>query len=45
MKITIIGTGNIGAGLGRRWATAGHQIIYGVRDSLTPLAKELVTSI
>ena len=32
MKIGIIGAGNIGATLGRKWAAAGHQLCYGVRD-------------
>jgi NADPH-dependent F420 reductase len=32
MRIGIIGTGNIGAGLGRKWAALGHNIVYGVRD-------------
>ena len=32
MNIGIIGTGNIGAPLGRLWAAAGHQVIFGSRD-------------
>lgn len=32
MRIGIIGAGNIGSTLGRRWAAAGHTIIYGARD-------------
>ncbi len=32
MDIAIIGAGNIGSTLGKRWATRGHTIIYGVRD-------------
>lgn len=32
MRIAIIGTGNIGTGLGRKWSTMNHVIIYGVRD-------------
>jgi 8-hydroxy-5-deazaflavin:NADPH oxidoreductase len=32
MKIAIIGTGNIGGTLGKRWLDAGHDIILGVRD-------------
>jgi predicted dinucleotide-binding enzyme len=32
MKIAIIGAGNLGGTLGRRWAKAGHSIIFGVRD-------------
>ena len=32
MKIAIIGTGNIGGTLGRRWLAAGHEVTYGSRD-------------
>ncbi|MDX1522321.1 MAG: NAD(P)-binding domain-containing protein, partial [Anaerolineae bacterium] len=32
MKIAVVGTGNVGSTLGRRWAEAGHQITYGTRD-------------
>jgi 8-hydroxy-5-deazaflavin:NADPH oxidoreductase len=33
MKIGILGAGNIGGNLGRRWAKHGHTIRFGVRDS------------
>ena len=26
MNITVIGRGNVGGGLGRRWALAGHSV-------------------
>ena len=32
MKIGILGAGNIGGNLGRRWAAAGHTIRFGVPD-------------
>lgn len=32
MKIAIIGAGNVGATLGRRFSELGHQVFYGVRD-------------
>lgn len=32
MKIGIIGAGNIGSVLGRKWAAAGHEIHFGVRN-------------
>jgi NADPH-dependent F420 reductase len=32
MKIAVIGTGNVGGALGRRWANAGHEVIFGSRD-------------
>ncbi len=48
MKIALIGSGNIGAGLGRAWAKHGHTIVYGVRDvadpELTALCKEIGAS-
>jgi predicted dinucleotide-binding enzyme len=31
MKIAIIGTGNVGGTLGRRWRAAGHDVAYGSR--------------
>jgi predicted dinucleotide-binding enzyme len=31
MKIAVIGTGNIGGTLGRRWLAAGHEVAYGSR--------------
>lgn len=32
MQLGIIGAGNVGAALGRRWTTAGHEVMFGVRD-------------
>ncbi len=32
MKIAILGTGNIGGTLGRKWAAAGHTVIFGTRE-------------
>jgi 8-hydroxy-5-deazaflavin:NADPH oxidoreductase len=32
LKIAIIGAGNVGSALGRRWAALGHDIVFGVRD-------------
>jgi len=29
----VIGTGNVGGALGRRWAQAGHQVVFGTRDA------------
>ena len=31
MKIAIIGVGSVGAGLGERLATVGHEVVFGVR--------------
>ena len=32
MKIAVIGKGNIGGSLGRKWRAAGHDVVYGARD-------------
>jgi predicted dinucleotide-binding enzyme len=32
VKIAVIGTGNIGGTIARKWGAAGHQIIFGARD-------------
>jgi 8-hydroxy-5-deazaflavin:NADPH oxidoreductase len=32
MNIGVIGTGNMGSGLGRLWANAGHSVCFGSRD-------------
>ena len=32
MKIGIIGIGNVGSVLGRKWAAKGHDIRFGIRD-------------
>jgi 8-hydroxy-5-deazaflavin:NADPH oxidoreductase len=31
MRIAVIGTGNIGGTLGRKWLAAGHDVVYGAR--------------
>jgi NADPH-dependent F420 reductase len=40
MKIAIIGAGNVGGTLGKRWAKAGHDVTYGVHD---PAEAKIVT--
>jgi NADPH-dependent F420 reductase len=32
MKIAVIGAGNVGGTLGKRWARAGHEVVFGARD-------------
>jgi 8-hydroxy-5-deazaflavin:NADPH oxidoreductase len=32
MRIAVLGSGNVGGTLGRRWADAGHSVAFGVRD-------------
>jgi predicted dinucleotide-binding enzyme len=36
MRIAVIGAGNVGATLGRRWAGTGHEVTFGVRDPAAP---------
>ena len=45
MKIAIIGTGRIGAGLARAWARAGHELVLGARDPAKPEVVELAASL
>ena len=42
MKIAILGAGNIGGTLGKKWAAAGHEVIFGVRDSQSPKTRAAV---
>ena len=42
MNIAIIGTGNIGSTLAKKWAAAGHKILLGVRDSANFKGKDLL---
>jgi NADPH-dependent F420 reductase len=45
MKIAIIGAGNVGEALGTRWAHAGHQVTFGVRDPEDPETLALAHSL
>ena len=36
MRIAVIGMGNVGGVLGRRWAEAGHGVVFCVRDPDDP---------
>ena len=38
MQIAVIGSGNVGATLGSRWAAAGHEVLFGARDPHSPKA-------
>ncbi len=42
MKIAVIGVGNVGAVLSRRWAQNGHQIFLGVRDPHSEKVQKLL---
>lgn len=39
MRVAIVGTGNMGTGLGRQFAAAGHEVIVGSRDPERARAK------
>jgi len=41
MRIAIIGAGRVGRALGGRWALAGHEVVYGVRDPADPKVADL----
>ncbi len=43
MKIAIIGAGNVGGTLGKRWAALGHDVRFGVRDPAREKYRSLVT--
>jgi NADPH-dependent F420 reductase len=42
MKIAIIGTGSVGSALGRGMARAGHEVVFGVRNTGKPEVAKLV---
>jgi predicted dinucleotide-binding enzyme len=41
MKIGIVGAGNVGATLGRRFAAVGHEVAFGTRRPESPEMQEL----
>jgi 8-hydroxy-5-deazaflavin:NADPH oxidoreductase len=45
MNITILGAGNIGGAVGKKWAAAGHTITFGVRDANSPKTQAALTSV
>ena len=45
MKVGVLGAGNIGGTLGKRWAQAGHTVQFGVRDVTDPKAQALVSGL
>jgi 8-hydroxy-5-deazaflavin:NADPH oxidoreductase len=40
-RIAILGAGDVGSALGRKWAEAGHTVAYGVRDASSTRAEKL----
>ena len=45
MHIAVIGTGNVGGTLGRRWAKAGQDVTFGARDPAAAKVKALVQEV
>jgi NADPH-dependent F420 reductase len=43
MKIGIIGSGNVGGTLGKRWAQAGHNIVFASREPQSEPMRKLVS--
>lgn len=41
-KIGLIGVGNIGSQLAKKWAAAGHRVLLGVRDASSPAVIDLL---
>jgi predicted dinucleotide-binding enzyme len=41
LRIAILGAGDIGGTLGRKWASAGHSIAFGVKDPSSERAQSL----
>jgi len=41
LKIAVLGAGNIGGTLGRKWSAAGHQVAFGVSDPNGPRSQAL----
>jgi NADPH-dependent F420 reductase len=44
MNIAVIGIGNVGGTLGRRWAKNGHTIVFGVRNPHTEKVKTVLAA-
>lgn len=42
MKLAIIGTGSVGATLGKAWAAKGHEVVFGARDTGADKVKQLL---
>lgn len=45
MNITVLGAGNIGGTMGEKWAEAGHDVVFGVRDASSPKVTTLLSEI
>ncbi len=45
MNIRVLGAGNIGGTLGRKWAAHGHEVVFGVRNPQAEKVQSLLASI
>jgi lactate dehydrogenase-like 2-hydroxyacid dehydrogenase len=45
VEIGVIGAGNVGGTLGRRWAQAGHKVVFGVREPNDEKMRTLLASV
>ncbi len=45
MKISILGAGNIGSILGGKWASKGHEVVFGVRDPQAEKVQVLLSEV
>lgn len=44
MRIAVIGAGSVGGTLGTRWAAAGHEVVFGLRDPQSPKVLDLLST-
>lgn len=44
MKITVVGTGNVGRSIGVKWAEAGHSVVFGYRTRNERVEQAVVES-
>ncbi len=45
MELAVLGAWNIGGTLGKKWARAGHTVVFGVRNVNNPEVQDLVKSL
>jgi predicted dinucleotide-binding enzyme len=45
MRIAAIGAGHIGGTLGKKWAAAGHEVVFGVRAPESPKTQDLLRTL
>jgi predicted dinucleotide-binding enzyme len=45
MRIAVIGAGHMGGTLGRKWAGAGHEVVFGVRAPDSPKTQDLLRTV